>query len=417
MLKFKANILFHENFRIAINSIKSNRLRTVLTILIIAFGIMSLVGILTAIESIKSSLNSNFTNLGANTFRITSWKLMSHQHGSRNRVEYKDVDYREAISFKRRFTFPAMVSISTRATGQGTAKYKSKKTNPNITVYGIDENYFAVSGYEIEKGRNFSPLEVQQGTYSIIIGQELVKNLFGLHENPVEQFIMLGGGRYKIVGIIKSKGSSLGGAGDKICFIPVMNARQNYMESGQSFVINVFPASAALLDIAVSEAEGIFRMVRRLKLNEANNFEISKSDSLANMLMENISYVTIAATLIGIITLIGASIGLMNIMLVSVSERTREIGTRKALGANSSVIKQQFLFEAIFIGQLGGIFGIIFGIIVGNLISLLTEGPFVIPWIWIIFGVILCFVVGLVSGLAPAIKASRLDPINALRYE
>lgn len=412
----KVNILFRENFRIALDSIRSNRLRTVLTILIIAFGIMALVGILTAIESIKSSLNSNFTNLGANTFRITSWKMMTHGPGDRDRVEYKDIDYREAQSFKNRFNFPCLVSISARASQQGVAKYKSKKTNPNIAVFGIDENYFSVSGYELEKGRNFSPIEVQQGTSSIIIGHELVTNLFGA-KDPIGENMMLGGCRYKVVGLIKSKGTSMGGSGDKICFIPLMNARQNFSSGTSNFTLNIMPTSSKLLDIGISEAEGIFRMVRRLKLNEGNNFEISKSDNLVNMLMDNISYVTIAATLIGIITLIGASIGLMNIMLVSVQERTREIGTRKALGANSSLIKQQFLFEAIFIGQLGGVFGIIFGIIVGNLISLLTDGPFVIPWIWIIGGVILCFVVGLASGLAPAIKASRLDPINALRYE
>ncbi|OFX41177.1 MAG: ABC transporter [Bacteroidetes bacterium GWA2_32_17] len=410
------NILFRENFKIAIESIKSNRLRTVLTILIIAFGIMALVGILTAIESIKSSLNSNFTSLGANTFRITSWKMMSHGPGNHDNIDYKDIDYRQAVSFNERYDFPAIVSISNRASSQGIAKYKSKKTNPNIAVFGIDENYFVVSGYEIDKGRNFSPLEVQQGAFSIVIGQELVKNLFGLHNDPLNKDIMLGGCRYKIVGAIKAKGTSMGGAGDKICFIPITNARQNYSEN-KSYTINIMPSSPSLLDIAISEAEGIFRMVRGLKLNESNNFEISKSDTLANMLMENISYVTIAATLIGIITLLGASIGLMNIMLVSVSERTREIGTRKALGANSSIIKQQFLFEAVFIGQLGGIFGIIFGIIVGNLISLLTEGSFVIPWMWILFGFVLCFVVGLVSGLIPAIKASKLDPIEALRYE
>lgn len=410
------NLLLRENFRIALDSIRSNRLRTILTVLIIAFGIMALVGILTAIDSIKGSLNSNFTSLGANTFRITSWKMMAHNPGNDGRIEYKDISYREAIAFKKRFNFPAIVSISTRASQQGTAKYKSKKTNPNLSVFGIDENYFVVSGYEIDKGRNFSATEVQQGMFTIVIGQELVKNLFGT-KDPINEFMMLGGGRYKIIGILKSKGSSMGGAGDKICFIPLTNARQNFSQGTSNFTINIMPTSTFLLDIAISEAEGLFRMIRNLRLSEENNFEISKSDSLANMLMENISYVTIAATLIGIITLIGASIGLMNIMLVSVSERTREIGTRKALGANSSVIKQQFLFEAVFIGQLGGFFGIIFGIIIGNLISLLTDGPFVVPWIWIIGGVVLCFVVGLVSGLAPAIKASRLDPINALRYE
>jgi putative ABC transport system permease protein len=413
---FRINLLFRENLRIALDSIKANRLRTILTILIIALGIMALVGILTAIDSIKSSLSTNFTNLGANTFRIASWKMMGHSPGNRDRVEYKDITYREAESFRQRYLFPSTVAISTRATQQGTVKYFSKKTNPNILVVGADENYFTVSGYEIEKGRNFSASEAERGDYSIIIGQELVKNLFGT-ENPVDKYILLGGGRYKIVGTIKSKGSSMGGPGDKICFIPLMNARSNFSSGTSNFTINIQPHSSVMLEMAISEAEGLFRMVRHLRLSEESNFEITKSDSLANMLMENISYVTIAATLIGIITLLGASIGLMNIMLVSVSERTREIGTRKAMGANSKTIKQQFLFESIFIGQLGGVFGIIAGIILGNLISLLTEGPFYIPWFWIIGGFVLCFIVGLLSGIIPAIKASKLDPIDALRYE
>lgn len=412
----KSGLLFRENFKIAAGTIKSNRLRTVLTILIIAFGIMALVGILTAIESIKSSLNSNFTNLGANTFRIASWKMMSRSHGRRNRVEYKNIEFKDALRFKQRFDFPATVSISSRASSQGVAKYKSKKTNPNISVFGIDENYFPVSGYEIEKGRNFSPSEVQQGSFSIIIGHELKQNLFG-NKDPIGEFIMLGNGRYKVIGVLKSKGSSFGSSGDKICFITLANARHNYSGESSDFTINIMPVSSTLLDVAISEAEGLFRMIRKLKLADENNFEITKSDSLVNLLMENIKYVTIAATLIGIITLIGASIGLMNIMLVSVAERTREIGTRKALGATSQTIKQQFLFEAIFIGQLGGFFGIIFGIIIGNLISFITDGPFVIPWVWIFGGILLCFAVGLISGLAPAIKASKLNPINALHYE
>ena len=165
------------------------------------------------------------------------------------------------------------------------------------------------------------------------------------------------------------------------------------------------------------EAEGLFRSVRKLSVYDENNFAIRKSDSLANMLIENLSVVTIGATIIGLITLLGASIGLMNIMLVSVSERTREIGVRKALGASSTAIKQQFLFESIFIGQIGGILGIILGIIIGNLISLLVGGSFVVPWLWVLIGVVLCFLVGIGSGYFPAVKASRLDPIVALRYE
>jgi len=204
---------------------------------------------------------------------------------------------------------------------------------------------------------------------------------------------------------------------DNICILPITNVRQNFIKQNASYVIDVMPQNGLSLDRAVSEAEGFFRIIRGLKFQDETNFDISKSDNLAKMLIDNISYVTIAATLIGIITLIGAAIGLMNIMLVSVTERTREIGTRKAIGAKSSTIKQQFLLEAIFIGQMGGIFGIIFGIIIGNLIPLFTGGIFIIPWFWIIIGVILCLAVSIFAGIMPAIKASKLDPIIALRYE
>jgi len=177
------------------------------------------------------------------------------------------------------------------------------------------------------------------------------------------------------------------------------------------------PPDATLLETAVGEAEGLFRIIRGLKSTDESDFNITKSDNLANMLLENIKFITLAATIIGIITLFGAAIGLMNIMLVAVSERTREIGIRKAIGATSSVIKQQFLFESILIGQLGGFLGIILGIVIGNLVAMGIGSPFIIPWIWIIGGVVICFIVGLASGMLPAIKASKLDPIEALRYE
>ncbi len=407
--------LFWENFKIAINSIRSNLLRTILTIFIIAFGIMALVGILTAIDSIKGSISNEFRSMGANTFSIVNRDSRVSVGGRVKR--FKSITYRDAMRFKEEFTFPAVVSISTSASDMATVKYKSKKTNPNIPVVGADDNYLFTSGYEIERGRNFNSTEIQSNAHSVIIGKSLADELFLSNESPLENVIRIGTDKYKVIGVLKSKGSSFGSSGDKICILPITSVRQYFSRPNMNFKIDVLPNDPKLLDAAVNESQGIFRVIRNLKSFEENNFTVETSDNLANLLIENIKYVTIAATIIGIITLFGAAIGLMNIMLVSVTERTREIGIRKAIGAKSVIIRRQFLYESILIGQLGGIFGIILGILIGNVVSLITGGIFIIPWVWIFAGVVLCFVVGLISGLFPAIKASKFDPIESLRYE
>ena len=415
---FKISPLVQENFKVSVRSVLANKLRSILTVLIIAFGIMALVGILTAIDSIKGSINSEFTNMGANTFKIQNRGMRIHMGGSNKRhVDYRAITYREAQEFKEAFNFPATTSLSAVVSHTSTVKYNSKKTNPNIAVFGTDENYLMVSGNDIKTGRNFTPQEVILSRNVVIIGKEIEKKIFEKNQSAIDKVISIGNGKYKVIGVLAEKGASMSGAGDKICILPLSNARQYFAASVSSFVINVMPNETKMVNLALSEAEGLFRKVRKVKLYEDSNFEIIQSDSLVNILLDNIKYVTIAATLIGIITLLGAAIGLMNIMLVSVTERTKEIGTRKAMGATSGIIKQQFLFEAIFIGQLGGFLGIILGIVIGNLVSLLTDGSFIVPWMWIIGGSVLCFFVGLVSGLYPAAKAAKLDPIEALRYE
>ncbi|HAF28737.1 MAG TPA: ABC transporter [Bacteroidales bacterium] len=411
---FKKN-LFKENLRIAFSSIRSNLLRSVLTVFIIAFGIMALVGILTAIDSIKGSINNQFRSMGANTFSIVNRDSRLQVGG---RVErFTSIEYREAMKFKEEFDFPALVSISTSASDIATVKYKSEKTNPNISVVGSDENYLLTSGYEINQGRNFSVNDIISNAHVVIIGSGLVKDIFAKDEDPLDKIISIGNGKYKIIGVLKEKGSSFGSAGDKLCVLPITSVRQYFSRPNMNFRISVLPNDSKLLKAAVNEAEGIFRVIRKLKSFNKNNFSIETSDSLSNLLIKNIRYVTIAATIIGIITLFGAAIGLMNIMLVSVTERTREIGIRKAIGAKASTIRRQFLYESVLIGQLGGFFGIILGILIGNVVSLVTGGIFIIPWFWILSGVILCLLVGLISGLFPAIKASKLDPIISLRYE
>lgn len=409
--------LIFENISISFKAIRASKVRAILTIMIIAVGIMALVGILTAIESIKKSLTDQFTLMGANTFTIES-RSMNVQVGNRRyrNKNHARITYREAMAFKEEFNFPAAVSVSTNATGNATVKYGSKKTNPNIWVLGGDDNYLITSGNEIEKGRNFTPHDLEASRSVAIIGSDLAKILFESFEDPIDKIILIGGGKYRVIGILKSKGASITGL-DKICILPITNVRYHYSRPNMRHDINVMPEDAKLFDMAESEAEGIFRIVRGLKATDESDFNITKSDNLVEILLENIKFVTIAATLIGLITLLGAVVGLMNIMLVSVKERTKEIGIRKAIGAKSKTIKQQFLFEAILIGQLGGIVGVFLGILAGNAISLLTKSPFIVPWVWIFGGLIACYFVGVISGYIPAVKASKLNPILALHYE
>lgn len=411
-------LLIVENIRISLTSIKSHMLRTVLTVLIIAIGITALVGILTAIDSLKFFLGQNLQMMGANTFTIQNRSMRIHFGSSVHRAKYyQPITFKQAMEFKERFDFPALASVYTFGTSIATARNGSIKTNPNISVIGSDENYVAVSGMELESGRNMNPTEVFYGSNVAIIGSGISSTLFRPNEDPVGKVISIGSGKYRVIGVLKSKGTGFGFSGDRSCIIPITNVRQVFARPNMSFSISVKSNDETQIDAASGEATGLMRVIRKNPLNEENDFEITKSDQLLNLLIDNTRYITLSATIIGLITLIGAAIGLMNIMLVSVTERTREIGIRKAAGATRSVIRNQFLVEAIVIGQLGGFLGITLGIIIGNTISFMIGSSFIIPWIWIITGVFLCFLVALVSGIIPATKAANLDPIESLRYE
>jgi putative ABC transport system permease protein len=415
--KSKYTALAKENLRISVRAIRSNKVRTILTICIIAFGIMALVGILTAIDAIKSSLTSQFTMMGANSFSITSWGMNVQIGNDRRRAKnYSRISYREATEFKEKFNEPAWVSVSFNASGIATLKAGSEETDPNIELVGIDENYLSVSGYEINTGRNFSRDEIQLNRRLVLLGSDIVEDIFPTGIDPVGKQISVAGLKFEVAGVMKSKGASLM-SGDQVCFIPVTTARQYFSRPNMNFNITVMPLKAVNLDLLTGEAEAVFRVIRNLDPRDESDFNVTKSDNLVSLLLKNIKFVTLAATIIGIVTLFGAAVGLMNIMLVSVTERTREIGVRKAIGAKPRTIKNQFLFESVLIGQLGGLFGIFLGIMIGNIVSSLLKSSFIIPWLWVMMGVVVCFIVGIVSGYAPALKAANIDPIEALRYE
>jgi len=414
----KIGVLFRENLKIAFKSIRTSLLRTILTVLIIAFGIMALVGILTAIDAIQNSLTSQFSLMGANTFTIES-RSINVRIGDQTyrKKNHAYISYKQAREFKERFTFPAEVSVMVWASGNAVVKHGEYKSNPNIRVQGVDEGYLFTAGYEIERGRNFNATDIMNSEPVVILGSNVAASAFSGTEDPINRFITVGNGRYRVIGILKSRGTSMGMGSDRLCLIPYTNVRQYFSRPQMNYNISVRAYDPMLMNMAMSEAEGIFRIVRDLDPRDESDFNITSSDQLSRMLIQNLRFVRIIAVAIGAITLLGAGIGLMNIMLVSVTERTKEIGTRKALGAKSVMIRRQFLYEAIVIGQIGGLVGIFLGILIGNAVSLTIGTSFIVPWNWIILGVSVCFIVGLISGVIPARKASKLDPIIALRHE
>ncbi len=398
---------------------RSQALRTTLTSLIIAVGITALVGILTAIDALQAKIENDFRDMGANTFSIEANRgTLSGRSGSGRIRTNRNISFREAETFTKRFDFPSTVSVSAMITSTGTLRYLSKKTNPNVQVLATGPGYLTTAGLKIEKGRGFSADESADGAPVAVIGKDVETKLFGEGiVNPIGEAIFIGAKRYTVTGVLKSKGTGLGFSGDNQVLIPLRNARLNFLTSSSTYTVNVQTTRAEEAEPAEIAAKGLMRNIRGDRAGEPNSFGITASDNLVALVLEQITVITLIATFIGIITLLGAAIGLMNIMLVSVTERTREIGVRKAIGAASRTIRNQFLAEAVVIGQIGGGLGIVFGIACGNVLAYIIDTPFIIPWIWIVSGIVLCFLVGLASGYYPAKRAAALDPIESLRFE
>jgi putative ABC transport system permease protein len=389
--------------------------------LIISFGIMALIGILTATEGIKASMIKNFRQMGSNTFSIRNEGFIKREgprggRGKREKVENPVITPQQAAQFVKNFQYPATVSVSWMAQNGVTVKRESYKTNPNVRIWGVDANYLKVSGLSISRGRNFSKSEVDHGHLVAIIGKDVVAKIFPSDEPVLGAFINIGSNKVRVIGVQASKGSSQGGTDNQI-LLPYPTARRLYPSENANFIINIMTASAEELELAIDEAIGVMRNIRHLKVADENDFEIIKSERLANKILEQLKTVKYATIVIGILTLLSAGIGLMNIMLVSVNERTREIGITKAIGATKKAVRIQFLTEAVVICQLGGIIGIAIGVLLGNVVGIITGSDFVFPWIWVLSGILFTFMVGLSAGLYPAIKASNLDPVEALRYE
>ena len=420
-----------DSLSLAFRTVRSNKLRTGITVAIIAFGIMALIGIITAIASMNQSLEESFSTMGANSFSIrhrdrgirmgggnevkkTSTRSLKQKKSN----ERKIITYQEAKMFKDRFSFPARVTLTISGPGAVIVSNGKTETNPNVPIRGVDENYLAQSGYTLSGGRGFNKLDVQSGRNVCILGSGVAIKLYGENtERAIDKIITAGGIKYLVIGVLKTKGSSSFLNADNIVLTSYNNVRRLFSTDGTSWGIGVMVNNVNEIEPAISEAIGTMRPIRKLGIDEDNNFYFDKSDSIAEIFMASLGAITTAAAFIGLITLFGAAIGLMNIMLVAVNERTREIGLIKAIGGTSKSIRSQFLFESIFISLIGALFGIILGVIVGNVVGIFLDTGFVVPWIWVVIGIVVCSAVGLFAGLYPAVKASRLDPIVALRYE
>jgi len=421
-----------DSLTLAWRTVRSNKLRTGITVAIIAFGIMALIGIITAIEAMNQSLRESFTSMGANAFSIR-YKDSRVRMGGGNRQAFtktkrgkrekksnldKPIRKEEAEFFKKNFNYPgAQVSIYRRGPGAQEVHYGDKKTNPQITLWGGDENYLSVNGYSVQLGRNLNNLDIESGRSVCLLGSNVATKLFGdKPEKCIDKVIRVGSLPYRVIGLLKSKGSSAMMRQDDMILTSYTNVRR-FENANPSYLVGVMVSNVKELDVASDEATSVFRAVRKLEPVEEINFVIERSDKFAEMFIGFLSSITGSAGAIGLITLIGAAIGLMNIMLVAVNERTKEVGLIKAIGGKSKNVRQQFLFESMIISLLGALFGILLGVLVGNLFSIVLKTGFVVPWMWVLIGIVICSVVGLAAGIYPAMKAARLNPIVALRYE
>ena len=424
---------FKDTLALSWRNIAGNKLRTAITVAIIALGIFALILIITSIKAASNSLTTSFSTMGANSFSLRFKERNIRIGGGRQRESTKTsksalrekksnmgkvITYDEARAFKERYNFPAKVGLALMGPRNIVCNNDRKKTNPDVTVLGGDENYLELNGYTIAAGRNFTETEVESGRSICMLGSGVAKKLYPDNpEKAIDKVVSVDHTPYRVIAVLDDKSSSAFFNTSKIVVTSYNNIRRLYASQNSSFNVGVMVSDLKMMDAAIGEAKGTFRPIRRLDVKDEVNFYVDKSDSIAQSLLTNLGFLEKGTIGIAFITLIGAAIGLMNIMLVAVNERTKEIGLIKALGGTKKDIRAQFLYESVLISLLGAVAGIVSGVLLGNVVALLLKTGFVVPWAWVIAGIFVCSFVGLAAGLYPAYKASKLDPIVALRYE
>lgn len=409
--------LFRKNIRIALNSIRNQSLRTILTVLIIAIGITALVGILSAVAALENTISNDFASMGSNTFNLQRYEFRTQSSRNEDRKVNPVISYRDVKEFEEKFEYPyTKTAISFTGTSSAEIKYENEKTDPEIAVLGVNEFYLENSGITVEDGREFNVFDIENNNNVAVIGSDFKDGIFKGFD-PVNRTISIRGAKFKVIGVLESKGSTFGNNQDLRVFIPIQHARSIFSQPKINYSLSVKVEDKELLDSAMDEAIITFRNIRALNPKEENNFGLERSDDLINRILSITGALNVAAWIISIITIFGSSIALMNIMLVTVTERTREIGVRKALGAKKNTIATQFFLETLVIGQIGGLLGILLGIGIGYAVATSLDFAFTTPWKAMLWATGITILVAILAGSYPAAKAAKQDPIESLRYE
>ncbi len=406
-----------ESFWMALAALRVNKLRSALTLLGIAVGVFSIIGVMTAMGVLLGSIESGMSALGAHTFQIQRYPMFhsgspSEQAKLRNR---KKLTYAEGERLKGTVTLAAQVGMFCSDFGKVVASRKGEKTNPNVSLSGRDIEGFMANSWTIEDGRLYTQDELNEGRHVAVMGMDVAKKLFP-RVDPLGEIIRIDGQEYKVIGIVKPQGGMLGSGGDNFVVIPLTTYFQTYGKD-QDIAIKVQSSTAEDYDDCVDQTRGLLRAARHVKPGDDDDFYIWSNDSLIDEFNNLTKYVRLGIVIVSAIALVAAGVGIMNIMLVSVTERTREIGIRKAVGARRNNILAQFILEAVVISQLGGVIGILAGLVGGNLLAVFMDVPPAVPFDWVAIGYASCTAVGVLFGVYPAWKAAGLDPIESLRYE
>ena len=404
-----------EILKLALGSLSANKLRSSLTMLGIAVGVFSVIGVMTVISGLRGQIESGLNVLGANSFQFSKYPAVNFSDPRQRFANRRDITFAQASRFKELMGDQAQVSLMLRRGGRRVT-YSERRTNPNVILGGGDENFITSRNYEIAAGRNLGPDDVEFGRQVVVLGNDIVERLFP-NEEALGRVVRVDGQNYTVVGLMAPKGSSFGQSQDNFAIIPITQYLETYGRAWRSISINVQAPNQAELAGIREIAVGAMRLVRGLEPEDPNDFEVFSNESLIEAFNNIAGVVAVGAFVISAIALLASGVGVMNIMLVSVTERTKEIGIRKSIGAKKRNILWQFLIEAVFLSLVGGLAGIAVGVIGGNVVAMILNASAVFPWGWALTGLIVCSGIGVIFGFYPAWKAAGLDPIEALRFE